>query len=308
MTRTQNHANPVSAAAGDTREGYFYALSAYILWGGLPFYMKAVAHIPPAEVVAHRILWSVPLAGIILLWLGRTSDVHAALRSPKALAQSGLAAAFITVNWGIYVWAIGAGRALETALGYYINPLFSIFLGAVLLGERLSRTQIVAIVLAAIAVGVLAVEAGGVPVVAVGLTLSWGCYAFLKRTLPIGPAQGFFLEVLLLTPLALAFVAWLAAFGQGHFAVGNSYDTTMLACAGFVTAIPLILYANGAKGLRLSTIGILQYIAPTLIFLVAVFVFGEPFSSYKAVAFALIWTALVVYTVELLRISRAATQ
>ncbi len=122
---------------------------------------------------------------------------------------------------------------------------------------------------------------------AVGLTLSWGCYAFLKRTLPIGPAQGFFLEVVLLSLPALAFVAWLAAFGQGHFAVGNSYDTTMLACAGFVTAIPLILYANGAKGLRLSTIGIMQYIAPTLIFLVAVFVFGEPFSSYKAVAFSL---------------------
>ncbi len=129
MTRTQNHANPVSAAAGDTREGYFYALSAYILWGGLPFYMKAVAHIPPAEVVAHRILWSVPLAGLFCSG-SAAPRISAALRSPKALAQSGLAAAFITVNWGIYVWAIGAGRALETALGYYINPLFSIFLGA----------------------------------------------------------------------------------------------------------------------------------------------------------------------------------
>ena len=129
----------------DAQRGFLYALSAYLLWGFLPFYMKAVAHIPTAEVIAHRVVWSIPVAGLLLLWLGRTSDIKGALRSPRTLALGCLTATILSVNWGVYVWAIGAGRALETALGYYINPLFSIFLGAVLLGERLTRLQMAAI-------------------------------------------------------------------------------------------------------------------------------------------------------------------
>jgi chloramphenicol-sensitive protein RarD len=288
----------------DTREGFLFALSAYLFWGGLPFYMKAVAHIPPAEVVAHRILWSVPLAGAILLWLKRTGDIRAAFRSRATMAQAALTASIITVNWAIYVWAIGAGRALETALGYYINPLFTIFLGAVLLGERLTRAQLVAIGLAVAAVAVLTVESRGLPLVSLALTVSWGFYALFKKTLPVGGAQSFFLEVLLLSPPAFGYLVWIAASGQGHFAVGNAFDSVMLACAGFVTAIPLILYATGARLLRLSTIGIMQYIAPTLIFLAAVFAFGEAFSVWKAVAFGLIWSALAVYSWSLLRLAR----
>jgi chloramphenicol-sensitive protein RarD len=160
-------------ARDSATRGFLFALSAYLLWGFLPFYMKAVAHIPAAEVVAHRIIWSVPIAGALLIWLGRTADIKAALRSPRTLAMGGLTAALITVNWGVYVWAIAADRALETALGYYINPLFSVFLGAVLLGEKLSRAQIAAIALAVAAVALLTWEAGGLPWVSIALALSW---------------------------------------------------------------------------------------------------------------------------------------
>lgn len=286
----------MNSQSGDTREGFLFALSAYSLWGFLPLYMKAVAHIPAAEVVAHRIIWSVPVAGAIILWLRRTADLRRALVSPSMLAQAALTASLITVNWGIYVWAIGAGRALETALGYYVNPLFSIFLAAVLLGEKLARMQILAICFAIAAVVLLTWHAGGLPWVSVGLTFSWGFYAMFKKTLPVGPSQGFFLEVLLLSMPSLAYVLWLQFAGRGHFFTGDAADTTLLVCAGLVTAIPLMLYANGAKLMRLSTIGIMQYIAPTMIFLIAVFVFGEPFDFVRLLAFCLIWTALALYS------------
>ena len=289
-----------AVASGDSLSGFLYALTAYLLWGFLPLYMKALAHVPPPEVIAHRVVWSLPVALAVLWWLGRTSDLKAALLSPRMLAMGALTAALISVNWGIYVWAIGSGHALDAALGYYINPLFSIFLGAVLLRERIGRWQAAAIALAGVAVAILTWDAGRLPVVALGLTVTWGFYAFLKKWLPIGPNQGFALEVLILLPLALAYAIWAALRGESAFmAMGT--DTVLLACAGLVTAIPLILYANGAKLLRLSTIGILQYVSPTLIFLVAVFVFDEPFSGVKAVAFALIWSALAVYTFGMMR-------
>jgi chloramphenicol-sensitive protein RarD len=285
---------------GDSLSGFLYALTAYLLWGFLPLYMKALAHIPPVEVIAHRVVWSVPVALAVLLWLGRTGDLKAALRSPRMLGMAAMTAALVSVNWGIYVWAIGSGHALDAALGYYINPLFSIFLGAVLLRERIGRWQGVAIALATIAVAILTWEAGRLPVVALGLTVTWGFYAFLKKWLPIGPNQGFALEVLLLLPPALAYMAWLWSAGTGHFVAGVPMDTVLLLGCGIVTAGPLMLYANGAKRLRLSTIAIMQYIAPTLIFLTAVFVFVEPFSGVKLLAFSLIWTALVVYSLPLL--------
>jgi chloramphenicol-sensitive protein RarD len=283
-------------AKDSATRGFLFALSAYLLWGFLPFYMKAVAHIPAAEVVAHRIIWSVPIAGALLIWLGRTADIKTALRSPRTLAMGGLTAALITVNWGVYVWAIAADRALETALGYYINPLFSVFLGAVLLGEKLSRAQIAAIALAVAAVALLTLEAGGLPWVSIALALSWGFYAFFKKTLPIGPAQGFFLEILVLSIPAIGYIGWLGASGAGHFGRTGAADIWLLLGCGLITAVPLILYANGAKLLRLSTIGIMQYIAPTMIFVIAIFIFHEPFSSTRAIAFAMIWAALALYS------------
>lgn len=285
----------------DSLNGFLFALSAYLLWGFLPLYMKALAHISPAEVIAHRILWSVPVAGLLLIILKRTEDLKKAIRNPKMLGMAVVTAVLISINWGIYVWAIGAGHALDTALGYFINPLFSILLGAVLLKEKLKKTQIAALALVVLAVIILTVEAGRLPFVALALTFSWGFYAFFRKTLPIGPNQGFLLEVLILTPFAAAYLIYLNVSGGGHFLTGSVTDTLLLASAGLVTAVPLILYANGAKLLRLSTIGIMQYIAPSMIFITAVFVFHEPFSIAKAIAFPLIWAALVIYTLPMLK-------
>ncbi len=290
--------------SGDSLRGFAFASAAYIMWGFLPFYMKAIAHIPSAEVVAHRIVWSVPIAGAVLVWLGRTADVKAALRSPRTLLMVVLTAAIITVNWGIYVWSIGAGRAIESALGYYINPLFSVFLGAVLLKEKLTKAQVVALLLAVVAIAVLAWETGGLPWVSVGLALTWGFYAFFRKTLPVGPNQGFFLEVLLLCVPALGYILWLEFSGRGHFGDTGLPDMLWLAGTGVVTAVPLMAYANGAKLLRLSTIGIMQYIVPTMVFVIAVFFFREPFGPAKVVAFVLIWIALMIYTGSMLVESR----
>lgn len=290
----------------DTSSGIAFAVSAYFLWGFLPLYLKALDHIGPVEVVAHRVIWSVPIALLVLMALRRTSDLMAALRNPRMLGMAAVTAALVTINWGIYVWAIAAERTVEAALGYYINPLFSMALGALLLGERLTRAQYVSVGLATAGVLYLTLQAGQVPWVALGLTVSWGFYAFFKRKLPIGPNQGFLLEVLILTPPAVAFLVWIGMRGEAAF-LSNSFDTSMLLGAGIVTAVPLMLYANGAKGLRLSTIAILQYIAPTMIFLCAVLVFGEPFDAARQVAFPLIWAGLVVYSVSLLRQMRAKT-
>lgn len=291
---------PVKTENEDTPLGLACALSAYVLWGILPLYMKAMEHIPAFEVVVHRIIWSVPVAGLLLVVLRRTNDLKVALRSPRTLAMASLTAALVTANWCIYVWSISAGKALDAALGYYINPLFSVLLGALLLKERLDRSQWFAIALAGLAVLVLAIEAGSLPWVAIGLTLSWGFYAFLKKYLPVGPNQGFLLEVLILSVPALAYLAYLTANGTSHFA-GEQTDTLLLLGCGVVTAVPLILYANGAKLLRLSTIGILQYVVPTMIFLVAVFVFDEPFDRARMIAFPMIWLALVIYSVPMVR-------
>ncbi|MGI9368248.1 MAG: EamA family transporter RarD [Ruegeria sp.] len=288
----------------DTPKGLALAVAAYFLWGFLPLYMKAVAHIGPVEVVAHRVIWSVPIAGLLLVALGRTGDLRAALRNPKMLAMACLTAALITVNWAIYVWAIASGKALDAALGYYINPLFSIALGAILLREPLTRTQLAAVALAALGVLVLVLEAGKLPWAALGLTFSWGFYAFFKRSLPIDPNQGFLLEVLILLIPALAYVTWLGAQGTGHFGLVAT-DTMLLAGAGVVTAVPLLLYANGAKLVRLSTMGILQYIAPTMIFIIAITLFGEHIDRGRLIAFPMIWAALVIYSIPMVRQMRA---
>lgn len=289
----------MTSANQDTRQGLAFAVSAYFLWGFLPLYMKALDHVGPAEVVAHRIIWSVPVAAALLLILRRTSDIWAALRSPRMMAMGCVTAALVSVNWGIYVWAIADGRALDASLGYYINPLFSVALGAIFLGEKPAGLQWVAIALATVAVAVLTLSAKAVPWAAIGLTVTWGFYALAKKQLPIGPNQGFLLEVLILLIPALGYVVWLGP--SGMFLTGDTGTSWLLLGCGCVTAIPLILYANGAKGLRLTTIAFLQYIAPTMIFLCAVLVFKEPFGPARMIAFPMIWAALVVYSWSALR-------
>ncbi|MHB9476422.1 EamA family transporter RarD [Mesorhizobium sp. W016] len=288
-------------ADSKARSGFLLALGAYLLWGLLPFYMKAVAHLPLIEVIAHRIVWSVPIAAAVLVWAGRTADFKAAIRSPRSIAMAALTATLISVNWAIYVWAISVDRTVETALGYYINPLVSIVVGALLLGEKLDRLQIVAVLLAAVAVAVLTVDAGKLPWVSLALAFSFAAYGFFRKTLPIGPSQGFLLEVLLLSVPALAYIVFLVVNGQDHFISSNGTDMALLIGCGPVTSVPLLLFAFGAKLLRLSTIGIMQYIAPTMVFLIAVLIFDEPFGTTQAIAFALIWAALAMYSWSMFR-------
>ncbi|BCH10900.1 EamA family transporter RarD [Mesorhizobium sp. 2RAF45] len=293
-------------AESKARRGFLLALGAYLLWGVLPFYMKAVAHLPLAEVIAHRIVWSVPIAAAVLVWAGRTADFKAAIRSPRTIAMAALTAALISVNWGIYVWAIAVDRTVETALGYYINPLVVVVVGAVLLGEKLDRLQIAAVALATVAVTVLTIEGGKLPWVSLALAFSFAAYGFFRKTLPIGPSQGFLLEVLLLSVPALSYIVYLIATGQDHIVSSTGTDTALLIGCGPVTSVPLLLFAFGAKLLRLSTIGIMQYIAPTMVFLIAVLIFDEPFGTAQAIAFALIWTALAMYSWSMLITARRA--
>jgi chloramphenicol-sensitive protein RarD len=290
----------------DSRRGFLFALAAYLMWGFLPLFMKAVAHIPTAEVIAHRVIWSLPIAGAVIAATGASGAIRRALVSPRMLAMAAATALLLSVNWGLYVWAIGSGHALDAALGYYINPLFSVFLGWLLLGERLARGQVAALALAAAAVAVLTWDAGRLPLVALGLTVTWGFYAYLKKSLPIGANEGFFLEVLLLLPPALGYALWLGAAGPAHFLAGSAWDTGLLLACGLVTAVPLMVYANGAKGLRLSTIAMMQYIAPTMILLTAVFLFREPLGTARMVAFPMIWAALGLYTLAGRRPSQRA--
>jgi chloramphenicol-sensitive protein RarD len=290
----------------DTLAGFLYALTAYLLWGGLPLYLKLVAHIPPLEVVAHRALWSLPIAAVVLLLRGRMGDIGALLRQPRKIGMAMITAALVTVNWLTYVYAIGSGHALESALGYYINPLVSIIIAAAFLGERITGLKLVAVGLAAIAVAVLADDAGGLPWISLVLAITWGFYAFFKKSLPLGPNQGFFLEVLILSVPALGYLIYLESRGGGHFIHGTgANDTWLLMASGVATAAPLMIYANGAKLLKLSTIAVMQYIAPTIVFLMAICVFHEAFDTAKLVAFGFIWAALILYTTSILRTGRA---
>ncbi|WP_137135239.1 EamA family transporter RarD [Rhizobium sp. FKY42] len=293
------------ALNGDTPKGFAYAFAAYGLWGFMPIYLKMLSHLSPFEVLAHRVVWSLPLAAVVLLVTRRIGDLKAAVHSGKTMAMALVTACLITVNWCTYVYAVGSGHAIEAALGYFINPLFSIMLGAILLKERMTNAQKAAISLAFVAVGILTWDAGRLPWISLTLSISWGFYALFRKTLPVGPNQGFFLEVAILTVFALPYIVWLEVHGVGHLTNGTESDSWLLASAGLFTAIPLMIYANAAKLLRLSTIGIMQYMTPTFVFLIAIFVFHEPMNPVKLFAFVLIWSALALYSVSMLRNYRA---
>ncbi len=299
-TETQTPA----AIPDDGRKGFIMVLIVYVIWGFMPLYMRALGHIAPLEFLANRVVWGVPVAGLMLAMRGRLGDVVTALRSPRMLAMALLTATLISVNTGTYLWAVNAGRALEGAMGYFINPLLSVVLGAFFLKEKLSAVQIAAVGLAAIAVVILTIDAGHLPWVALTMALSWGFYGFFRKTLPIGPNQGFFLEVLLLAIAGLPYMVWLETTGQGHLFNGQPGDVPLLLSIGLITAIPLMIFATGAKMLRLSTLGIMQYVTPTIVFLIAVFGFHEPLSMVKLGPFVLIWTALAIYTWSMLKQKR----
>lgn len=281
----------------ERRAGLLYGLSAYLAWGLLPLYFRALHEVPPLEILAHRIVWSVALLAGLTTWLRRWPEVARPLATWRGRGTLLATTALISVNWGVYIWAVHAGRVLEASLGYFVNPLVNVLLGVVFLGEALSRRQQVAVALAGAGVAVLVAAAGALPWVALVLALSFGFYGLLRKRERIDAVAGLFSETALLAPLALGGLAWLGAAGRGHLG-GAPGTSALLVAAGAVTAIPLIWFALGVQRLRLSTIGLLQYLAPTMQFSIAVFVFGEPFTAAHGAAFACIWASLALYTAD----------
>lgn len=285
-------------AARETRAGLLLGLSAYLLWGVMPVYFKALAHVPPGEILGHRIIWSLlflaALASAWRLW----PTVRDAVARPRLLLLLVATAALISVNWLVYIIAVVSGHVLEGSLGYYLNPLINVVLGVVVLKERLSRAQWAAIALAGGGVGVLAAGASGALWISLTLAVSFATYGFLRKVAPVDAVAGLTIETLMLTPFALGWLLWLEAQGQGGFSRYSGVTTVLLVLGGAITAIPLLLFTAASKRLPYSTLGFLQYVAPTLQFLSAVLLFGEAMTTAHLVCFGAIWAALVIFSVD----------
>lgn len=286
--------------ANTNRNGIICALIAYLLWGTYAWFFALLAHVNALEVVAHRAFWSVPIAAAVMLVMGRTHDVLRVVKSPKLLALMCLTTLLVTISWGVFVWAVAVGRALETSLAFYINPLLNVAVGYLILREKMTGLQIVAIGLAVAGVAYQTWALGVFPWLSLVLGAAFSAYGFLRKTIDVGPVQGFFVESCILSVLGLGVVNWLAT--QGPLAFGNDWNTTalLLAC-GPMTALPLMFFATAARRIRFSTLGLLQYIAPSMLFLTAVFVLNEPLQQAQLVTFGFIWIALALYSFSSLR-------
>jgi chloramphenicol-sensitive protein RarD len=278
--------------------GIAYALGAYLLWGLLPMYLHLLGTIATPEVLAHRILWSLVTMVILLLGLRRLAWIPAALARPRLLGRFAVTASLISFNWVLYIWSINAGHTVDASLGYFINPLVNVLIGALLFHEQLRAAQKLALLLAALGVAWLTWLAGSPPWIGLALALSFSCYGLLRKTAPLGALEGFTLETLLLAPLALAYVAWLGLHGRLGFASAPAHLQVLLALAGPATTVPLLLFAAGVRRISFSLAGVLQYVAPTLQWLTGIYLFHEAFDPHKAVGFGLIWVALAVYGAE----------
>jgi len=285
-----------TAHAAHTTEGVMLTLTATCCWGMFPLVFKTVAHIPALEVLAHRSAWSLVFVVLIMLAVGRRREIISrSLYAPRTLVAMFLSATAVAVNWGIFIWAVSHNVVLQSSLGYYISPLVSVVLGVVLLRERLGIAAWTAVGMATLGVLVMIFNFGMVPWVSLGLGVSWALYGLARKTAPVGSLPGLYLETLLLLPLALGYIFWLGFYeGTGIFG-GEIIDSALLAGTGLVTALPLLLFARATRILRLSTIGLLMYIVPTAQFILAVFVFDEPFTRVHLASFALIWLGLIIY-------------
>jgi len=272
------------------------AALAYILWGLFPIYIKQLAAVPALQVVAHRSWWSLLFVFGLLAALRRLAWLKSALRQPRTVRVFALSALLLSTNWLVYVWAVGHGRILDASLGYFINPLVNVLLGVWVLKERPRPVQWAAVAIAGVGVAWLVLGAGEWPWVALVLALSFGLYGLLRKTAPLGAAEGLALETLMQAPVALALLGWWAWQGTGAMHAGDPATALWLLAAGPVTAIPLLLFAAGARRIPLATLGLLQYLGPTLQFLLGVFLYGEAFSATRAVGFLLIWAALALYS------------
>lgn len=288
----------------EARNGVILAFGAYLLWGLMPLYLKQIMGVPSLQIVAHRLVWSLALIVIIVLALGRLRGIRTALRARGTFALLALSATLIANNWLLYTWAVLNGHVLEASLGYFINPLVNVALGMLFLKEKLRRVQGVAVALAACGVLVMLVAQGGAVWLSLGLALSFGLYGLVRKVVAIDALGGLAVETALLGPVALAWLWWSAATGVGVFGTDRTTDLLLMA-GGIFTAVPLLLFAAAARRLKYTTIGLIQYVAPTLVFLQGVLLFGEKLTTVHCITFGLIWAGLVVYAIDSLRAGRA---
>ncbi|HEX8366221.1 MAG TPA: EamA family transporter RarD [Allosphingosinicella sp.] len=288
------------------RTGLLLGLGAYLSWGVLPLYFKAVDHVSALEIVCHRIVWSLVFLAVLATFLRRWPGIGAAVATPRVLLTLVLTSLLIGANWLIWIYAVVSGHVLEGSLGYYLNPLVNVLMGVFLLKERLSRPQVAAVFLAAAGVAVLAAGAGSGIWISLSLALSFATYGFLRKIAPVDSIEGLTIETALLTPAALAWILILHVRGTGGFLAGDGTTDLLLVAGGAITAIPLLLFTGAARRLPYSTLGFLQYIAPSLQFLLAVLAFGERFTLPHAICFGAIWTALAIFVFEGVRLSAKA--
>jgi chloramphenicol-sensitive protein RarD len=280
------------------RRGLAHAFGAFFLWGLFPIYWKQLAAVPALEVVAHRTVWGFACLAAWVTLRGRWTEVRSVAGVPRTIAVLTCGSALIGFNWLLYVWAVTHGHIVDASLGYYLNPLVNVLLGIVVLRERLSRGQALAVALAAVGVGVLTLSFGRLPWIALALAGSFGLYGLVRKTVAADALVGLLWETALLVPFAALLLLSAEARGTGAFGHGPALASLLLALGGAVTVVPLMLFALGARALPLSTLGFVQYVSPSLQFLLGVFLYREPFGTVQAVAFACIWTALALLTIE----------
>lgn len=281
--------------------GLAAALTAFGLWGFLPLYFHLIGpRVSVWEVLSHRIVWAAALLATYAVFSGRLSRLRAVFASPKLLLSLAASAFCIGVNWVVFLWAVTHGHVLDSSLGYYITPLLNVVMGMVFLGERLRPLQWLAVTLAALGVAIMIGAFGTVPWVALTLATAFGCYGLIRKQVAVDSATGLLTETLLLLPVAAVLLTWFYEHHELTFLHTSLTMDLLLVGAGLVTVVPLLLFATGARRLRLSTIGLLQYLTPSMQFLTAVFLFGEPFTHADGIMFACIWSALALYSIDAL--------
>ncbi len=276
--------------------GVATALAAFLLWGFAPVYFKVIAELPPLEILAHRVVWTLVILTVLVAALGRLHEVVLSLTSRRRLGILLITTVLVSSNWLIFIWAIQQDRLLEASLGYYINPLVNVLLGVAFLSERLSRGQGLSVLLATIGVSVLILALGTLPWVALSLALTFGFYALVRKKAQVDPLIGLLAETLLLLPAAAGYLVWLSSAGAGVFGTQDWGMSALLIASGLVTGAPLVLFMYGAQRLTLSTIGLMQYLAPSIHFLLAILVYGEAFTWAHMITFLFIWAGLALYS------------
>ncbi|MDQ3483157.1 MAG: EamA family transporter RarD [Pseudomonadota bacterium] len=299
------NARPAEQPQDRASRGLWFGVAAYGLWGVLPIYFKAIDQVGAIDIVAHRVLWSVPFLFLLLFVFGGMADFKRVIRKPRTIGLLAVTAVLIGINWLLYVYAVVSGHILAGSLGYYLNPLVNVLMGRLFLKERLSWLQWAAVAIAALGISGLAFQAVGQLWISLTLAVTFATYGLLRKIAPVDATSGLTVETSLILPLALAWLVWGIAAGRPMFGTGG-FEMTMLLLAGVATTVPLVLFTAAARRLRYSTLGMLQFIAPTLQFICAVFLYGEAFTRWHAIAFGSIWLALALYVIALVRNAKAA--